>query len=197
MVGCLDLPWHIEAETKWQHFWDDTFRCIFVIRMLQFSYSFTEVHSKGPPIDNTPALVQMMAWHRTGNKPLFELMKPIYWRIYVCVTQPQWVKIYAVQIFWEVPVNFQEVQHPVMVWGWWGWDGWGSCSTPEMFTGYIPGFLYMKLWWSHCLQRDYSEAFHQIWILCEKWSMQWVPKLYGYCTGNFNSLIDSWEMYEF
>ena len=28
----------------------------------------------GSPIDNKPALVQVMAWHRTGNKPLPELM---------------------------------------------------------------------------------------------------------------------------
>ena len=26
------------------------------------------------PIDNRPALIQIMAWHRTGYKPLFELM---------------------------------------------------------------------------------------------------------------------------
>ena len=26
------------------------------------------------PIDNIPALVQIMAWRRTGDNPLFELM---------------------------------------------------------------------------------------------------------------------------
>ena len=29
----------------------------------------------GGPINNIPALFQIMAWHRPGDKPLFETMK--------------------------------------------------------------------------------------------------------------------------
>ena len=44
------------------------------------------------PINNNPSLVQVMAWRRSGDKPLSEpmmvnLLKHIY------VTQPQWVKL--------------------------------------------------------------------------------------------------------
>ena len=43
------------------------------------------------PINNIPALVQIMAWHWPGNKPLSEPMIVIL-LMHVCVTQPQWVK---------------------------------------------------------------------------------------------------------
>ena len=44
-------------------------------------------------IDSTSALVQIMAWLPTGDKPLSEPMMgslPTY--IYICVPRPQWVK---------------------------------------------------------------------------------------------------------
>ena len=34
------------------------------------------------PINNIPALIQVMAWHQSGNKPLSEPMMEIYWCIY-------------------------------------------------------------------------------------------------------------------
>ena len=42
-------------------------------------------------INNIPALVQIMAWRRPGNKPLSEPMAVSLLR-HVCVTQSQWVK---------------------------------------------------------------------------------------------------------
>ena len=50
---------------------DDIFKCIFLNRIpIQISLKFNQ----GSPIDNKPALVQVMAWRRTGDKPLPELM---------------------------------------------------------------------------------------------------------------------------
>ena len=56
------------------HFANDIFRCIFLNEHLHvlFRISLKFVHNG--PIDNKPALVQMMAWHRTGDKPLSETM---------------------------------------------------------------------------------------------------------------------------
>ena len=55
-------------------FTDDIFKCIFLNEnihiLIKISLKF--VH-KGP-INNIPALVQIMAWHRPGDKPLSELM---------------------------------------------------------------------------------------------------------------------------
>ena len=45
------------------------------------------------PINNIPSLVQIMAWRRSGDKPLSE---PMMGRspTHICVTRPQWVKWY-------------------------------------------------------------------------------------------------------
>ena len=44
------------------------------------------------PINNIPALVQIMAWRRTGDKPLSEPMMVVL-PTHICVTRPQWVKL--------------------------------------------------------------------------------------------------------
>ena len=67
---------------------DDTFKRIFlnetIIISIKISLKFV---SKGP-IDNIPALVQIMAWRRLGDKPLSEPMA-ISLLTHICVTQPQ------------------------------------------------------------------------------------------------------------
>ena len=42
------------------------------------------------PINNIPALVQIMTWHWPGNKPLCEPMM-VSLLTHICVTRPQWV----------------------------------------------------------------------------------------------------------
>ena len=43
------------------------------------------------PINNIPALVQIMTWRRPGDKPLSEPMM-VGLLTHICVTRPQWVK---------------------------------------------------------------------------------------------------------
>ena len=73
-----------------RHFADDTFKRIFVnenVRILiEISLKFVP---KGP-INNIPALVQIMAWRRPGDKPLSEPMM-VCLPTHICVTRPQWV----------------------------------------------------------------------------------------------------------
>ena len=82
---------HIEAETKRRHFADDIFKCIFLNENgwipIKISLKFVP---KGP-INNIPALVQIMAWRRPGDKPLSEPMM-VRSLTHICVTRPQWVK---------------------------------------------------------------------------------------------------------
>ena len=42
------------------------------------------------PIDNIPALLQIMTWRRLGDKPLSEPMT-VGLATHICVTRPQWV----------------------------------------------------------------------------------------------------------
>ena len=73
------------------HFSEDIFKCIFftenVWSLLKFSLKFIPK----VPIDNIPALVQIMAWRRPGDKPLSE---PVIFSLlmHICITRPQWVK---------------------------------------------------------------------------------------------------------
>ena len=55
-----------------RRFADDVFKCIFMNERFRIliQNSLKVVH--GAPIDNKAALVQAMAWHRRGDKPLPE-----------------------------------------------------------------------------------------------------------------------------
>ena len=74
------------------HFADDIFKCIFLNEdvwiMLKISLKFVPKVR----INNIPALVQIMAWRRPGDKPLAEPMM-VSLLTHICVTRPQWVKI--------------------------------------------------------------------------------------------------------
>ena len=65
-----------------RYFADNIFMCI----LIKFSLKYV---CKGP-IDNNPALVQIMAWRRSGDKPLSEPMM-ISLSTHICITRPQWV----------------------------------------------------------------------------------------------------------
>ena len=53
---------------------DDIFRCIFVNEKFCILIKTSMKFVPTGPIDNNPALVQIMAWHRIGDKLLFEPM---------------------------------------------------------------------------------------------------------------------------
>ena len=73
-----------------RRFADDIFKSIFLNEnaWMPIKISLKFVH-KGP-INNIPALVQIMAWRRPGDKPL---SGPMMERLptHICVTRPQWV----------------------------------------------------------------------------------------------------------
>ena len=55
-----------------RHFADDTFNRIFVNENVRISIKFSLKFVPKGPINNIPALVQIMAWRRPGDKPLSE-----------------------------------------------------------------------------------------------------------------------------
>ena len=56
-----------------RYFTDDTFSRIFVNENVRISINF-RLNLPKDPINNIPALVQIMAWRRPGDKPLSEPM---------------------------------------------------------------------------------------------------------------------------
>ena len=97
---------NIKLDNDYNHYWtfnssppgqngrdfaDDIFNCIFVNEnfciLIQISLKFDP---KGP-IHNIPTLVQIMTWHRPGDKPLSEPMM-VSSLTHICGTKGRWVK---------------------------------------------------------------------------------------------------------
>ena len=55
---------------KWCHFADNTSKCIFLNENIRISIKIALKFFPRGPINNIPALVQIMAWRRLGGKPL-------------------------------------------------------------------------------------------------------------------------------
>ena len=74
-----------------RHFPDDILKWIFLNENIWISIKISLKFVPRGSINNIPALVRIMAWHRPGNKPLSE---PMVVRLltHICVTRPQWVK---------------------------------------------------------------------------------------------------------
>ena len=71
---------------------DDIFKCIFFNENVWISIKISLKFVPKGPINNVPALVQIMAWRRPADKPLSE---PVIVSLltHICVTRPQWVKV--------------------------------------------------------------------------------------------------------
>ena len=78
------------------------------------------------PINNIPALVQIIAWRQPGDKPLSEPVMVIL-LMHTCVTQPQWVNaimvsgslrfwtwgpLYKIHVGWRVQIKKFPVWNP-------------------------------------------------------------------------------------
>ena len=72
-----------------RHFADDTFKRILLNENVWISINISLKFVPQDPINNIPALVQIMAWSRRGDKPL---SGPMMVRLptHICVTRPHW-----------------------------------------------------------------------------------------------------------
>ena len=75
-----------------RHFADAIFKCISENEIELISPRISLKFVPKVRINNIPALVQIMAWRRPGDKPLSE---PIMVSLltHICVTRPQWVNM--------------------------------------------------------------------------------------------------------
>ena len=72
-------------ERKWPSFSRPHFQMHFLVSKLWIPNKIPMKFVAKGPINNVPALVQIISWHRPGNKPLSEPM------MVICVTRPRWV----------------------------------------------------------------------------------------------------------
>ena len=74
-----------------RHFPDNIFKLIYLNESIWISIEISLKFVPKGPVNNIPALVQIMAWRRPGDKPKSEPML-VCWLSHICVTRPQWVK---------------------------------------------------------------------------------------------------------
>ena len=73
-----------------RHFADDIFKCIFLNENVFISIKISLKFIPKGPINNIPALIQIMVGRRPGDKPLSEPMM-VKLPTHICVTRPQWI----------------------------------------------------------------------------------------------------------
>ena len=73
-----------------RHFTDDTLKLIFLNENVKNSTNISLKFVPKGPINNIPALVEIMACRRSGDKPLCAPMA-VSLLMHICVTRPQWV----------------------------------------------------------------------------------------------------------
>ena len=91
MCGSTFLETHFNTLTPRQngrHFADDIFNCIFLNENARISLKSSLKFVPKVRINNIPALVQIMAWHRPGDKPICEPMM-VSLLTHICVIRPQ------------------------------------------------------------------------------------------------------------
>ena len=95
VVICINKPQRVNTLRPRQDgglFPDDIFKSIFFNENVQIEIKISLTFVPKAPINNIPALVQIMAWRRLGDKPLSEPMM-VSLLTHICVTRPQWVNV--------------------------------------------------------------------------------------------------------
>ena len=116
-----------------RHFPDDIFKCIFVNENAWISIKISLKFVPKAHINNIPALVQIMAWRRAGDKPLSEPMM-VSLLTHICV------RIYASLGLNELTCKKLETRVCAQHCGCW-------CSDAE-----APGHQYPECWGNiHCI----------------------------------------------
>ena len=77
------------------HFTDSILKCVFLDKTYEFRLRHHWSLFIRIQLTITPALVQIMAWRRPGNKPLSETFV-VSSLAHICVAQPQWVNFLVI-----------------------------------------------------------------------------------------------------
>ena len=97
----------LRSRQNGRHFADDTFKRIF---MNENVWIYIKIALKFVPkgtINNIPALVQIMAWRRPGDKPLSEPMM-VRLPTHIC-SRPQWVKAHIIVCSSKKPKCYKRI----------------------------------------------------------------------------------------
>ena len=118
-----------------RYFADDVFKCIYLNENLWIWIKISLKFVPKGQVNNIPALVQIMALHRPGGKPLSEsIMVSLLTQI--CVNRPQWVnRSFKIQI----KENIKDPRH---------WPLWSPVigKSPSRIASNAEN---VSIWWRH------------------------------------------------
>ena len=89
--GYFQEPHWLSMATIFQTFFSNVFSWM---KMYEFHLKVWLKFVPKVPVNNIPALVQIMAWRHLGDKPLSEPMM-VSLLTHICVTRPQWVNLFV------------------------------------------------------------------------------------------------------
>ena len=124
-----------------RRFPDDTFKRIFVNENVRIAIKISLKFVPKGPINNNPALVKIMAWRRSGDKPLSEPMM-VSLLTHICVTRPQcvkWMMLNIRLVIWTLTCCGLMVQMCFMQWS--------ESSLVQVMAGCLFGINYLKQRW--------------------------------------------------
>ena len=89
-----DILTTLRPRQNGRRFADDVFKCIFLNENVWISFKISLKFVPKDPINTIPVLVQILAWRRSGDKPLSEPMT-VSLLTHICPTRSQWVNHHA------------------------------------------------------------------------------------------------------
>ena len=136
------------------------------MKMLEFRLRFHWSLFLMGPINNIPALVQIMAWHRSGDKPLSEPMM-VSLLMHICVTQPQWVKGELLAVHNEyLGDSWSQARHEL-------WGVCCECFGKELVLGKLWGVFVLWMFWRQLITGE-------LWDVCfDYFGDSWSQVSYG------------------
>ena len=109
------------------HFADDIFKCIFLNTNVWIPIKISLKFVPKGPINNIPALVQIMAWRRPGNRPLSEPML-VSLSTHICsLGLNELIDIQLLAVWGETPPG--KTRHATSEWD----DGYVMCKIGLVF----------------------------------------------------------------
>ena len=108
-----------------RHVADDIFKCILLNKIVWIPIKISLKFVFKSAINNIPAMVQIMAWRRPGDKPLSE-PTVVSLSTHICVARSQWVSYTARDYVYKVRIHIKYltlvVPHSSRWWTQCAWD---------------------------------------------------------------------------
>ena len=136
-----------------RHFSDDIFKRIFFNENIRILIKISLKFVPRGPINNIPAMVQIMAWHRPSDKPLSEPMM-VRLPTHICVSRPRWFDSQSCPHYGDVIMGIDSV------------------SNHQPHDCFIQPFIQTQI-------KEYIKALRH-WPLCWEFTDdRWIPRTHG------------------